>query len=299
MSLTNKIIKNVARRVISGQDYRIEIVAAINAQFLDFALDFFKSVINAKLKNKDITIDWYKKTFLDDSLPKEDIVINSGLNVKTVGNMFNSVAKRVCIDAANEHYEALYDSIQQLIKENDKIDIELTITFNKVSVDLNLSESLIVINTLAVKRAAIRGGAWSEIGKKVEKILMFALCKLFKVDKDYYTQTDGLDSFREIDFYLKDKDGNNHKCEVKLMGKGNPESADAIFARQSQILVADKLSDKNKRQAEQLNCQWVALRDENGYQRFGDILKNLQIPHSDFNGNLETRLNEILSELLD
>jgi hypothetical protein len=30
--------------------------------------------------------------------------------------------------------------------------------------------------------------------------------------------------------------GNRYKCEVKLMGKGNPESADAVIARDSRVL---------------------------------------------------------------
>lgn len=299
MSLENQIIKNVVKRVISGRDYRIEIVASINAQFLDFALFFFKQVVEAKLANKDISVDWYKKTFLDESLSKEDIVINSGLNVKTVGNMYNSTRKEICIDAANEHYETLYNSIQELIKENEEIDLQLTIKFNKVSVDLNLSESLIVINTLAVKRAALRGGAWSEIGKRVEKILMYALCKLYKVDESYYTQPTHDTSFREVDFYLTDNKGKKNRCEVKLMGMGNPESADAIFARDSQVFVADKLSDKNKEQCGMLNVQWVALRDTDGYKRFTQILNNLGIPYSDLQGDLEPELDIVLDELLD
>jgi len=39
----------------------------------------------------------------------------------------------------------------------------------------------------------------------------------------------GLSSFEiEIDFYPI-SNGQNYKCEVKLMGKGNPESADAVI----------------------------------------------------------------------
>ena len=55
-----------------------------------------------------------------------------------------------------------------------------------VSVDLNVSESLIVINTLAVKRAALRGGLWSTVGKSVEKYLMLTLCKLYQVPETNY-----------------------------------------------------------------------------------------------------------------
>ena len=40
------------------------------------------------------------------------------------------------------------------------------------------TESLIVINALATKKLQIRGGAWSSIGKKVEKPLVDELCRL-------------------------------------------------------------------------------------------------------------------------
>ena len=58
---------------------------------------------------------------------------------------------------------------------------------------------------------------------------------------------DDLNFEREIDFYLVNNN-QNYKCEVKLMGKGNPESADAVIARDSKIFVADKISDLNKNQ---------------------------------------------------
>jgi hypothetical protein len=83
------------------------------------------------------------------------------------------------------------------------------------------------------------------------------------------------------------------------MGRGNPESADAIFARESNVFVADKLSDLNKQQADKLNVKWVELRDENGYKKFGNVLKELKIPHTEFNGNLDKYLDKILTELLD
>lgn len=63
MTLTDQVVKNIIKRLIKGQDYRIEIVALINAEFLQFAIGFFKKVIEAKLANKDVSIDWYKKSF--------------------------------------------------------------------------------------------------------------------------------------------------------------------------------------------------------------------------------------------
>ena len=47
MTLTNQVIKNIVSHVIKSQDYRIEIVNLINAEFLQFVIDFFKKVVEA------------------------------------------------------------------------------------------------------------------------------------------------------------------------------------------------------------------------------------------------------------
>jgi len=298
MTLTDQVVKNIIKRLIKGQDYRIEVVALINAEFLQFAIDFFKKVIEAKLANKDVTIDWYKQTFLNPKLSSEEIAINSGLNKKTITNMYNSASKEIVIDASNEHYDILYQSISNLIENQPDIDLSLTIKFRGVSVELNINESLIVINTLAVKRAALRGGLWSTAGKRVEKYLMATLCKVFSVPFEHFDQSKIPISMREVDFYLI-KNNKYHRCEVKMMGRGNPESTDAIFARESNVFVADKLSDLNKHQANKLKVKWVELRNEDGYKRFATILKELDIPFKNFEGNLDNHLDIILTELLD
>ena len=301
MTLTDQVIKNIVTRVIKSQDYRIEIVNLINAEFLQFSIDFFKKVVEAKLNSKSITIDWYKEAFMKDSLPSEDIAINSGLNKKTISNMYRSATKQIVIEASNEHFESLYNSIQVLVESEKEIDLTLTLKMNGVSVELNVSESLIVINTLAVKRAALRGGLWSTAGKRAEKYLMLTLCKLYGVTDQYYNaehfvKDKSLEVDREIDFYLKNK-GVSYKCEVKLMGQGNPESADAIIARGSHVFVADTLSQQNKNQCDQLGVNWIACRDYNGFRRFKMVLDKLDIPNNDYNGNLDEDLPVILKEL--
>ena len=302
MTLTDQVIKNIVSRVIKSQDYRIEIVNLINAEFLQFAIDFFKKVVEAKLNSTDITIEWYKNAFMNDALPSEDIAINSGLNKKTISNMYRSATRQIVIEASNDHFDSLYNSIQAVVENENEIELTLTIKFKGVSVDLNVSESLIVINTLAVKRAALRGGMWSTAGKRAEKYLMLTLCKLYEVDPQYYNaehfiRNRELDVDREIDFYLINQE-HQYKCEVKLMGQGNPESADAIIARGSHVFVADTLSQQNKNQCDQLNVSWVACRDENGYKRFAQVLKRFNIPYTEYNGSLDEDLPKILDTII-
>jgi hypothetical protein len=49
------------------------------------------------------------------------------------------------------------------------------------------------------------------------------------------------------------------------MGAGNSESADVIFARNTDVFIADTLSLQNKQQLDDLDVLWVELRTHNGY----------------------------------
>lgn len=149
------------------------------------------------------------------------------------------------------------------------------------------------------------GGLWSTAGKKVEKPLMQTLCKLYQVsDENYAIKLKGKkaqllegDFEREIDFYLLDGE-NQYKCEVKLMGKGNPESADAVIARGSKVFVADKLSEMNKKQLNSLNVCWVELRSENGFHKFAEVLDTLNIAHGEMLEISEENLEKIFTEIM-
>ena len=81
------------------------------------------------------------------------------------------------------------------------------------------------------------------------------------------------------------------------MGKGNPESADAVIARDSAVFIADKLSDQNKTQLDSLNVEWVELRDDNGFRRFEQVLDKLNIPHSKLGKDLDVELEKVLKHL--
>jgi len=299
MQLTDAVAKNIIYKLIKGENYRTEIIALIDAQFLQYTIDFFKRIVDAKLKNGDVTIDWYKKELLHADLTKTEICIHSGLNMKTINNVYHSTKKEIVLEAALEHYDTLYNLIDSLIEKGEDINIELTIKFRGVSVDLDINESLIVINTLAVKRAALRGGAWSTAGKQVEKPLMKTLCKLFKVPEKHYVVTKEPKSLREVDFYLIGPDDHHYRCEVKLMGRGNPESADVIHARTTQVFAADTLSNINIEQLDENNVEWVELRHVDGYKRFKTVLDHLGIPYQEFEGDIDKSLEKIFDDIFD
>ena len=293
MGVGESVVQDIISRLLSSRDYRVEIVNLINEDFLQHAIAFFKQVIEAKQNNKNISVDWYKSKLLNKKLSKEEIAINSGLNMKTINNMYNSTKREIVLDSAHKHYLSLSRLIDEIASHEKGLNIFLTIRLDGTSVDLTLKESLLVINTLAVKRAQLRGGLWSSAGKQVEKPLMLVLCALYGVSKNNYSEKLAKDSKREVDFYLL-QEGKEYKCEVKLMGKGNPESADGAIARDSDVFVADKLSDSFKKHLSAKRIEWVELRSEEGYKRFEKILSRLNIPHKKYDGNVDKDLPSII-----
>jgi len=81
------------------------------------------------------------------------------------------------------------------------------------------------------------------------------------------------------------------------MGRGNPESADAVIARDSRIFVADKLSDTNKKQLNSRKVEWVELRSDGGFKRFETVLYHLKIPHGKLPENIDKKLEVAFREI--
>lgn len=66
------------------------------------------------------------------------------------------------------------------------------------------------------------------------------------------------------------------------MGKGNPESADATIARDSDIFIADTLSEQNCAQLKSRNIHYLVLKNnENSINDFIKVLDDLDIPHKE------------------
>ena len=308
VEIPQPVVKEAVRQLLwPGGDYRLQIVNSINAMFFNFVMEFLEEIGKAKIKNKTIDNDWYKTVFMDERLPSNEIAINAGINMKTISNICGKGDKNTVIDASQVNYDSVKQIVSNLVQDNNDMDLTITIKTRSGEIDLDINESLVVINAIAVKRAALRGGIWSSIGKRAEKPLMLALCYLYEVSPDNYAikqlKEDGKATYkREIDFFLIGKERANakklkrFKCEIKLMGRGNPESADAVVARESRVFVADTLLKNTIAQLESLNVEWVALKEENGYRRFATVLENLNIPHKPYDGNLEDDMDEIIEK---
>ncbi|EIR8269793.1 CfrBI family restriction endonuclease [Campylobacter upsaliensis] len=286
MRFDSVIIQSVVAKLLQGDDYREEVINAINLEFLDFALDFFKAILEAKMQDYALNLEWYKTHFINNANIKPDeTTIYAGINKKTISNIYGSATKEVVLNVANANIDYLESLLTSLGDSSDNIGITLKITYKNIAVELNLSESLLVINALATKKIALRGGAWSSIGKRVEKPLMLTLCEKCGVKQEFinaevFSKNKDLDFDREVDFKLYNVDkSKEYRVEVKLMGKGNPESADAVIARDSHIFIADTLSEQNKKQLKALGIEFLELKNNARILLdFADILERLQIP---------------------
>ena len=283
MRFDSVIIQSVVAKLLQGDDYREEVINAINLEFLDFALDFFKAILEAKVQDCALNLEWYKTHFINNvKLKPDEAAIYAGMNKKTISNIYGSATKEVVLNVANANIDYLESLLTSLGDSSDNIG---KITYKNIAVELNLSESLLVINALATKKIALRGGAWSSIGKRVEKPLMLTLCERCGVKQEFinaevFSKNKALDFDREVDFKLYNVDkSKEYRVEVKLMGKGNPESTDAVIARDSHIFIADTLSEQNKKQLKALGIEFLELKNnERILLDFIDILERLQIP---------------------
>lgn len=114
-----------------------------------------------------INLEWYQNYFIGSGhFSPDESAIYAGINKKTITNMYGTASKEVVLDVANQNFEYLSSLVSTLENDVDQgLAVNIKISYHQVTVDLSLSESLLVINALATKKMQIRGGAWSSIGK--------------------------------------------------------------------------------------------------------------------------------------
>ena len=290
-------LRRTIELILFGKDHRDQTNTLIERRFLTEAIEFFKQIVDAKMSSTLIDLDWYKDNFLNDQQDKDLLAACGGISLKSITNKRKTSRREVVLEESLKNYDSLLGTISELCDSN--VDIDLAISFRGVTVHLNLNESLVVINALAMRRNQIRGGSWSSLGKNIEYPLLKTMCMLFEVPETNYSRGNR-QGLREIDFCLLDENEQLQKCEVKLMGKGNPEGADALYARGANVFVASKLSDTNIRQLDNEGVKWVELNKPFGFKKFGEILVDFGIQHSELclsEDELIDRIKEVTSQL--
>ncbi len=282
MRLSEDGLQHAIRCLIrDGENHRAAIFDDINRAFIRHTIDFFTKVAQAKRSGEDLdgAADWYADQLLESGrYGSADLAVHGGIPLKTIENLYESTRASVVLQASLNNYRMLQRTIEELLAAAGSRSNTLTINLAGADVELNFNESLAVINSLAVKREQIRAGMWASAGMQIETPLMVTLCLLHRVDERFWRLARPGEFPHQIDFVLQSH-GRQYLCEVKLMGKGNPESAKAAHAHNASLLVGDRVSDQAKASLAKNNIEWVELAAPSGYQRFGAALDRFNIPY--------------------
>ena len=294
MQYSEEAVQSIIRHLLTNRITDDLLPSPDKAAFGRFCIQYFKEIAFDKAAALELRDREPHTAYAMDS-DDDDVIIfdpDPGVDLEPLPE------NRVTVEVPIAYPEELPDTLSVLLRSGrSAIEYRPILKRNGVGLHLSLQESLIVVNTLAAKHAEIRGGAWSGLGNRLELPLMLTLAKLYRVPASHYAGKGLTGEKREVDFHFLSESGDPFFCEVKLMGKGNPESADSTIARRSNIFIAQTLSDKNKSQLTNRGHHWVELGAPAGYKRMHTVFSYLDIPCADFTGDLDAALDEIIPQV--
>ena len=274
--LDNDSIRYIIKCLLTdGSDYRTVIFRDINRQFIRHVSRFLDEAAAAKVRGEELGLqNWYTEGLLPTTKGTNDVGIVGGVPKKTVFNIRGKATRRDVLEFSIDNLDHLSQTLTELTAAHHP-GFKLRISHDD-RVEFDTEESILIINSLAVKRQQISAGMWGAVGFAVERPLMAALCELYQVDRHYYRGGADSDGKFQVDFMLM-KAGAEYRCEVKLNGRGNPESVTQAISRDARLLVADWISDQNRQKLTGSQIHWVCLSDHNSHQQFGKALKSFGI----------------------
>jgi hypothetical protein len=303
-----ELVAKIVHSVLTGQDYRTYVLATINKRFIDKAQELISEVFEYKQKGN----DWLEK-LLDDTCRKRGkesrfkLLWYGGLNDKTVRNMTGaSSTKEVCLDLGKKNIKALRLLLEDFQSGRNSHELTIIIKKEGEQVTLDNVESLFFVNIISAMKLTIQGGAWSEVGKKTEKGLLFVIFRLLKIPEDNYILTTeemkkkGLVENREIDAIVFSKDQEPLTVELKLLGIGNPEIGDEAVARKVSLFLIDRLTEMMIKESEKIGVKVIEFRQENALMEIYRFLTSRNVecspPETMTPEELEDKINEIVRE---
>ena len=265
-----KLISKIIHSILTGQDYRTYVLATINKRFIDKVQELTTEIFEYKRKG-----DNWLETLLDDTYKKKGkenkfkLLWFGGLNDKTVKNMTGGTSKReVCLDLGKKNIQALKLLLREFENDANLYQIKIIIRKDDEQVELDDVESLFFVNIISAMKLTIQGGAWSEVGKKTEKGLLFAIFRLLQIPEDDYIlifdemKKKGLVENREIDSIVFNKDKKPITIELKLLGIGNPEIGDEALARKVDLFLIDRLTEMMKKESQKMGVNVIEFRQK-------------------------------------
>ncbi len=303
-----EFISKIIYSILTGQDYRIYVLATINKRFIDKVQELISEVFEYKQRGD----NWLEKLLDDTSkkMGKENkfkLLWFGGLNDKTVKNMTGGTStKEVCLDLGKKNINALKLLLEEFESDKNLYQIKIIIKKKQEEVELDNVESLFFVNIISAMKLTIQGGAWSEVGKKTEKGLLFVIFRLLKIPEDNYVLTTeemkkkGLVENREIDAIVFSKDKEPLTVELKLLGIGNPEIGDEALARKVSLFLIDRLTEMMIEECEKIGVKVIEFRQENPLLEIYKFFKSKNVscspPEKMTSKELEDEINGIIKE---
>jgi len=301
-----KLISKIIHSIVIGQDYRTYVLATINKRFIDKTQELTSEIFEYKRKGD----NWLGK-LLNDTFEKKGkenkfkLLWFGGLNDKTVKNMTGGTSKKeVCLKLGKKNIEALRLLLKEFESGENLYQIKIIIRKNNEQVQLDDVESLFFVNIISAMKLTIQGGAWSEVGKKTEKSLLFVVFRLLRIPQNDYVlipdemKKKGLVENREIDAIVFNRNKQPLTIELKLLGIGNPEIGDEALARKVDLFLVDRLTDMMIRESEKIGIKVVEFRQKNSlmeiYKFFISKNVNCSPPEKITPKQLENKINEIM-----
>ena len=300
-----KLLAEIILAILCGRDYRTLALAVINERFITTAQDLISDIFTYKK----IGGNWIEK-LVDDfgnktgKYNKFKGLWYSCLNEKTIKNMSGNIStKKIRLEYGKRNIESLRLLLNNF--ENPQFQLKVSITKDGETIELDEVESIIFVNMISAMKMTLQGGGWSEIGKVVEKPLLYVIFKLLGVsDNDYILlsgkiQKSGLVGNREIDAIVLLKDEKHLTIELKLL-VGNPEIGDEALARKVDLFLTEKLSNMMKEEAKNIGVTVVELRQKNTLREIYDFLHLKEVnciePENLTESILKDRINEFINQ---
>jgi len=303
-----KLISKIIHSILIGQDYRTYVLATINKRFIDKVQELTTDIFEYKRRGD----NWLEK-LLDDTFKKKGkenkfkLLWFGGLNDKTVKNMTGGTSKKeICLDLGKKNIEALKLLLKEFESGENLYQIKIIIRKDNEQIELDDVESLFFVNIISAMKLTIQGGAWSEVGKKTEKGLLFTIFQLLQVPEDDYVlifdemKKKGLVENREIDAIIFNRNKEPLTVELKLLGIGNPEIGDEALARKVDLFLIDRLTEMMKRESEKIGVKVIEFRQEKPLVEIYNFLTSKNVncspPEKMTPKQLEDRIEKIIGE---
>jgi len=302
-----ELINQIIHSVLTGRDYRTYVLATINKRFIDKVKELTTDIFEYKERGD----NWLEKLLEDTSkkrgkTSKFKLLWYGGLNDKTVKNMTGGTSnKKICLELGKRNLESFRLLLSEIENESS-YRIKITIKKDDKFVELDDLESVIFINIISTMKLTVQGGAWSEVGKQVEKSLLYVIFSILKIPKENYVlifddmKEKGLVGNREIDAIVFNKNGEPITIELKLLGIGNPEIGDEALAREVDLFLVDRLTEMMIKESEEIGVKVIEFRQENPLKEIYNFFSSKGVtcaePEDMTPDDLKRRIEEIIKD---